>query len=157
MKVLWIVNIILPQIAEKIDAEPVFGGGWIVGLEACLRERKDIELLICFPYKTIISINIDGVKCYSFYQKNSYKYSRKTVERLESIIANESPDIIHVFGTEFPHSLATLIAAQNLDLINRTVVSIQGLVSVYAKHYFAGLPNHVVHKFTIRDFLKRDT
>ena len=45
------------------------------------------------------------------------------------------PDLIHVFGTEFPHSLEAL----KLDP-DRTLVDIQGLIGVYAEHYFLRIP-----------------
>lgn len=41
------------------------------------------------------------------------------------------------FGTEYPHSLAAIRSGINLK---RTVISIQGLVSVIAKHYCVGIP-----------------
>ena len=37
-----------------------------------------------------------------------------------------------------------------------TIISIQGLVSIYARHYMACLPANVQNRFTIRDFIKQD-
>src|SRR5690606_29593717 len=35
-------------------------------------------------------------------------------------------------------------------------ISIQGLVSVYAKHYMANLPYEIQRKYSFRDFIKQD-
>ena len=40
--------------------------------------------------------------------------------------------------------------------IINTIISIQGLVSIYARYYMACLPANVQNRFTIRDFIKQD-
>jgi glycosyltransferase involved in cell wall biosynthesis len=47
-------------------------------------------------------------------------------------------------------------AASRCNFLDRTVVSIQGLTSVIARHYTAGLPQRVVNACTLRDVLRRD-
>jgi len=66
------------------------------------------------------------------------------------------PTVIHVFGTEYVHSLAVVNAAEKMGIINRVVVSIQGAVSLYAKHYCVGLSDSVQHAYTMRDMLKHE-
>jgi glycosyltransferase involved in cell wall biosynthesis len=63
------------------------------------------------------------------------------------------PEIIHIFGTEYPHSLEALRSAD----LNRCVVNIQGLTSILQRHYFAGLPSGLLKRQTLRDFIKRDS
>ncbi len=66
------------------------------------------------------------------------------------------PDVIHIWGSEFPFALALLNAAERENMLDRTVVSIQGLITEVARRYTAGLPDRVVSGFTVRDLLRRD-
>ena len=80
----------------------------------------------------------------------------ETLRKLFGDILHEyQPEIVHVFGTEYPHTMAMLQAGEDLGIINRIVVSIQGMVSVYARHYYAGLPFREVHMCSLRDLIKR--
>ena len=65
-----------------------------------------------------------------------------------------NPDLVHIFGTEFEHSLAMINVCNDLGI--ETVISIQGLVSVIGKHYMSNLPFGVQKRFTFRDFVKQD-
>ena len=149
MKVLWLCNVILPKIAKAIGAPIVNTGGWLIGLSNELRKTEGIELGIIFPYSKNIRIVVDGIACFGF--------SNTKIEIFKSYIQEFSPDVIHVFGTESFHSYQMVSAAEELGLIDNTVISIQGMVSVYEKHFFANLPHNVIHKMTLRDLLKRDS
>jgi glycosyltransferase involved in cell wall biosynthesis len=47
-------------------------------------------------------------------------------------------------------------ASEKLGLLNRLVVSIQGLCSVYAGHYAEGVPYSVQKEYTFRDLIRKD-
>ena len=64
--------------------------------------------------------------------------------------------MIHIWGTEYGHTLAMLRVCRRLGLLDRTVVSIQGLCSVYARHYAEGIPASVYWSTTLRDLLRLD-
>ncbi|MCM1264503.1 MAG: glycosyltransferase family 4 protein, partial [Butyrivibrio sp.] len=72
----------------------------------------------------------------------------------KEIIADFKPDMIHIFGTEFPHTLACVRAYGNPA---RTLVSIQGVMYEYAEAYMADLPINVQKQVTFRDFIKKDS
>ena len=63
------------------------------------------------------------------------------------------PDIVHIFGTEYPHTLACVKAFGRPE---RTLVGIQGLCGAIAEVYMADLPYSVQKKKTFRDILKKD-
>ena len=51
MKVLWLCNVMMPMIAEKLDLEASNKEGWISGLAAVLlKKRRDngLELAVAF-------------------------------------------------------------------------------------------------------------
>lgn len=65
-----------------------------------------------------------------------------------------SPDLVHIHGSEYPHSLAYIKACGS----NNVVVSIQGLVSIYAKYYLGGILEKEVRKSrSLRDFIRNDS
>lgn len=159
MKILWIVNTIIPEIGKSIGVPASTAGGWISGISERLSITPGYELILCFPYhgkQVAGALALTNIKYYSFDTEGFYKYSKVTERRFSEIIVEERPDLIHIFGTEFPHTLAAVNASDEAGLLNKTVISIQGLVSVYAKHYYAGLSQRIVHSYSLRDFLRHD-
>lgn len=161
MKILWLCNIIMPQIAACISMQGDYGGGWLVGLSNDLVKKDYIDLTICFPLgnqKNILKGNTERLKYYSFPQKvsNPTKYNEKIEQYFEVIISEVNPDIIHIFGTEYPHTLAMINVCIKLAIINKVIINIQGLCSVISDHYYANLPRNVINSWTFRDFFKQD-
>lgn len=127
------------------------GGGWIQGLYSMCVNLKEVELSICFPLdnsKSIISGRVGDINYYTFYQKANVvgvsdlvTLNRKTLSDMKSIIEFVKPDILHIFGSENAYALA---AFNVFDNPRRTIIHIQGLVSVIAKSYEAGLPQRVI-------------
>ena len=141
MKVLWLCNIALPKIAEKIQRTIHFTGGWLVGLSEDLLDIEDIDLTICSPIsnkKNIIKGNIDNLSYYCFPQnkRDSIIYNKEVEKYLEEILKEVQPDIIHIFGTEYPHTLSMVNVCEKLGIIDKVIINIQGLVSIIEKHYY---------------------
>ena len=161
MKVLWLCNIMLPQIATSMSRKVGYGGGWLVGLSNDLIIEDDIELTICFPLgneKKMLQGNIEGLQYYGFPQEvpDPTKYNKKIEQYFKMIITEVNPDIVHIFGTEYPHTLAMVNVCSELSIIDKVVINIQGLCSVISDHYYANLPRGVVNAWTFKDFLKQD-
>ena len=72
----------------------------------------------------------------------------------EKILQDARPDLIHIFGTEYPHGAAF---AEAFGEPSRILVSLQGLMGECAKHYRAGLPDRVWDSVTLRDLLRNDS
>ncbi len=142
MRILWVVNTPI-----YIDSEHASStrGGWMEGaLKAVVNE---LDMCIAFPIqdKKIEQEKINNISYYYFsykqFENKNIVYDTKLEEDLRCIIEKSRPDIIHIWGTEYLHSLATINAAQKLGLIDRVVVNLQGLVSIYASHFASGIPN----------------
>lgn len=160
MKVLWIVNILMPDLALEYGLKETVGGGWLVGLYTDLSKIANVELVICCPTDKK-ELNNEGSRIretqYYFFERNVKPcLNEKTTNRFEEIIRIENPDIIHIWGTEYAHSLQAYYASEKLRMNERVVVSIQGLVSVYARHYYAGLSEKIVNSRTLLECIKRD-
>ena len=140
MKILWITNMPLPEIAKRIGINSVLGG-WLVALSERLRSDPNIELIYCFPQKrtsVLLHKHLDNIIYYGFPEKlESNEYNDKLEGIFFEIYEREKPDIIHIFGTEYPLKFAAIQSVLDLKL---TVISIQGLVSVIAQHYCVGIP-----------------
>ena len=80
-------------------------------------------------------------------------YKRQTFVQ---IIGKEKPDVLHIHGTEFPYSNALVKAAKKTGFLNKLVVSIQGMVSVYAHHFYGNLPRNVRIRRTLKEMLIKD-
>lgn len=74
--------------------------------------------------------------------------------RIRGILKDVKPDMIHIFGTEFPHCLAAVRAFHNPQ---KTLIGIQGLCGEIAKTYRAGLPENVFKQASFRDVVRRDS
>ncbi len=150
MKVLWLCNITLPEISEKLNKDKTNVGGWISSMASLLLEKDNFSLVYLFPNKgENIKGNINNLFYYGFDENNSYN-------TFDAILQKEKPDVVHIFGTEYAHTLIMVDACEQLNLLNKTVINIQGLTSVIAKHYYADLPSSVINGFTFRDFIKQD-
>lgn len=155
MKVLWVTNIMIPKIAMHLSIPINIYGGWLTGLSNDLLNEDVIDLSICFPFKNDQYLEgvVDNLNYYSF---NNQETRNNQEKRLEEIINKSNPDIIHIFGTEYIHTLYMVKVCEKIGMINNVVIHIQGLVSVASIHYYAFLPNKIVKRFTIRDLFKRD-
>ena len=171
MKVLWLCNMMLPMIAEQFGFKASNKEGWLSGLADVMlshQAQNGIELYIAFPAPdgfmrkninlAIHDLTIRGcaLRCYGFKEDtlNAHIYDEKLEDIMESILNDAHPDMIHCFGTEYPHTLA--MCRKVLDKA-RILITIQGLCSVYANVFEADLPSDAVVKVTLRDFLKKDS
>ena len=77
-----------------------------------------------------------------------------SLSKLRKITEDYDPDVIHCFGTEYPHTLAVCRVYPHPE---RILLGIQGICSLCAEAYFADLPERVTRKVTFRDLVKRDS
>ena len=150
IRIVWCCNKKPTKVSSMIGQNADCLGGWLDYTCGALASRDGVQLSVLFPDSLEYEKNVDNFGYYSFIEGNSRR-------RILEILGRIKPDIIHVWGTEFPHSNETLKACEELGLINNCVVSIQGLVSLYGKrHYIEGLPEKIVRRYTLRDFIKKD-
>ncbi len=167
MKVLWVCNIMLPTIARQLGASYSSREGWLSGLlERVVQEqgRNRIELGIAFPvdeetgdFHRLMQLGEStSCHCYGFVENLDTPeiYDARLEKRFEEILEDFKPDILHVFGTEFPHTLACIKTYGHPE---RTLVGIQGVCSAIAEEYMADLPMKVQRQVTLRDRIRKDS
>ena len=169
MRILWICNIMLPFIAEHLHQETNVKEGWLTGLARQVllhSEENQIELGISFPvppelrgleeqFNVNLQEKICRVSIYGFCENTAHpdKYDKKLEEEFRIIFAKFKPDVIHCFGTEYPHTLAAVRVCPDKDKI---LLGIQGICFELAKVYRADLPDRICRRFLLRDLLKWD-
>jgi len=158
MKILWLVNVLLPEASMLFGDKPSQSGGWLINTAKQLTNQDDFELAIAFPYKKAKDLKkIEGEKVtYYAFSPISLNNKKEIEDNLEfdDLIEDFKPDIVHLHGTELAHTLSMINACKKNNV--KTVVSIQGLVSIYAKHMFANLPWKTVYGFTLRNLIRKD-
>lgn len=156
MKILWITNIVFPEPSKTLNIPASVTGGWMYGLLEQIKKEKEIDIAVATVYggSDYVFYDICGVKYYLLPCDNNLRYN-KSLERLwKEVFKSYMPDIVHIHGTEFPHGLACIQSSKN----EKFVVSIQGLVSVIERYYYAGISlTGIMKNITIRDVVKRDT
>lgn len=153
-KILWITNVLLPDAEEKLGFPKSVVGGWMDGMLIKLKDDKDFTIAVA----SIAKINdfkkfeVNGVNYFILpIFKSPSKYSSSLYKYWIEINELYKPDLVHIHGTEYAHGLAMMNCLPQL----KYVVSIQGLVSVYARYYFGGMSNKTILKFiTLRDLLQ---
>lgn len=163
MKILWICNVKIPKI-DKINHKENqnYVGGWLEGMSDLLLKNKDISLTYCYPnYESDLLIEGHESNFYSYGIPMKYSEAVKTLNKNSSavdwfkkIIEKRNPDIIHFWGTEFLYALEfykvlKMIGGEEYE--KRSIISIQGLVSVYAKHFDAGVPDYIMRSSTLSE------
>lgn len=156
MKILWITNTIFPAPSKTIGIPaPVFGG-WMYGLAMKLATSSGIKLAVATIYqgKELKSLDIERVTYYLIPSKSTIAYQKRLEPYWQTICEEFKPDIVHIHGTEFTHGLSCMRKCPTLNY----VVSIQGIVGVYSRYYYAGISIlNILKNITFRDVVRCDT
>lgn len=150
MKVLWVSNTLFPAIAARMGYPPSVFGGWMYGAAKAISAVPGIELSVAALHDgpTMIGETIDGIEYHLISRGAGLN------QQWRRIVDASRPELVHVHGTEYAHGLALMQQFPEIP----SVVSIQGLVSVCARYYLAGMTFwEVVRNVTLRDLLRMDT
>lgn len=167
MKILWVCNIMLPVVATYLGREVNNKEGWLTGLsDKILQNQKEnhIELAVAFPvapegnvkrWEIPLKDSENTLHCYGFTEDVIHPeiYPPQLESQLKEIVNDFQPDVVHCFGTEFPHTLGITKVCNP----GKVLIGIQGLCKLYAESYLADLPQRVVNRVTFRDWLKKDS
>ena len=144
MRIFMLCNVELPLISELKGVQPCIFGGWLDDISKQLIKNND--LTVCYM-DNINSRLTEGNNHYIGFAETDAK------EVLSSVISENNFDVYHIWGTEYEHSYICVSLLDEINLLDRCIVSIQGLVSVYARHYAEGIPYRYFKRKWIRDFI----
>lgn len=150
MNIVWLCNK-PPSIVQKICKLPInVYGGWLDNMCEIILNNEKNNLFIFFPGKRVFQEESKNLKCFCFKERNCKDYFSHTLNKIR-------PDIIHIWGTEYIHTEKMVDACIKLDMIDKCIISIQGLVSICGKYHFTeGVLNKYIYKYTLRDFIFHD-
>lgn len=154
MKILWITNILMPEATKYLKKDMLVFGGWMEGLLKKISLENNIDIAVASVYSgdSLLEFEKDNIKYYLIPSALDTRiYNKHLVKFWKQVSVLFSPDLVHIHGTEHAHGLAMMNACPE----NKYVISIQGLVSVYAKYYTAGLDyKDIVLNYSLKDIFK---
>ena len=147
MKILWLVNIIMPELAEHLGRKSSVFGGWLIGALNAARKAGH-ELVICAtePRADVLFSDVSGVRYYIVPSDSIGEMEA----HFRAILQQETPDVVHIFGTEFEQCMAMAKCAD----VERTVVQIQGALTLLKDVVYAGLPAQLCRDSLLHKILR---
>ena len=141
MRVLWVSNILFPEVCCKLGIPVPVVGGWMQsGAYSLLAQSADIDIAVVSIYNVSEIKKVKTEKLLHYLLPlgaDDQYYDEKKEEYFEKIIDEYNPDLVHIHGSEFPHSLSCAKACEHRH--TPFLVSIQGLVSQCWKYLNGGL------------------
>lgn len=160
MKVLWITNVLLPEIKGILtgDNSIKMSGGWLSAMAMTIVDNDSMDLYVatvCDYIKSLTRIEGNRIHYYLLPKRSSHnKYDEKLEQDWRAINSQIHPDIVHIHGTEYPYGLSYVRSCGT----NNVIASLQGVVSEIAKYCKGGLSNwDIIRHVTLRDLVLRDS
>ena len=152
MRVLWITNLLLPEMQQHLGVSNSPFGGWISSAANIIKQKDGIELAVASVSPLVHDLcyySSENINHFAIpYGKGNLIYNPDYENYWKKIETEFSPDLVHIFGTEFTHGLSYVRACG----ANKVVVSIQGLLSVIVRYYHGGLTwKEILRNTTLRD------
>ena len=137
-RVLWIVNMVMPELASHLKIKTGASGTWMIDLSRRLVEEQNCKLAIaCIYGSELKKYSINGIVYYTVpgVPRNMYMYTPE-LGKYWNIINNEfKPDLVHLHGTEYSHGLSFLRHHPTVPAL----LTIQGIMHKIAEHAFDGI------------------
>ena len=148
MKILWLVNIIMPELAEHLGRKPSVFGGWLTGaMKAVRKAGHELVISATEPRTDVLCSEVSGVRYYIV--------PSGSIEEMEAhfraILQQDTPDVVHIYGTEYEQCMAMASCAD----VERTVVQIQGAMTLLKDEVYAGLPARLCRDNPLHKLLRR--
>lgn len=140
MRVLWIVNMVLPDVARELGFTTSASGSWLDDYARLLSQDPDIELAT-MTYANVPSdmdVYASGIRNFIFAGggKRLLFDNPKTLKDCARVLEAFRPDIIHIHGTEYAIGAAMVKLRPSLPIL----LTIQGILTRISEEYYGGLP-----------------
>lgn len=139
MKILWVLNMMLPDAAEAVGEKTTASGTWLLDYVNSIKSDGDIQLAT-MTYAAVSEkkiVTVDGIRHYVFPGggKRLLFSSKQTEVDCQSVIDDFQPDIIHLHGTEYAMAKAMV----DLKPKQPIILTIQGILTRISQEYGAGM------------------
>lgn len=157
MKVLWVINSLLPEMAVFIYKKQAVScsNSWVIALLEAFKHDVDLTIVMLYDGHILIEKEFDGYRCVAIPSKISVtKYNKEINAYLKNVKEKYEPDVVHVHGSEYPHAYNVLEVFGS----ERVVISIQGLISIISRYYINSLSfSDILKNITIRNIIFHDS
>ena len=139
MKVLWIVNMVLPDVAAEINLKTSPSGGWLVDYANMLACSPDVELAT-MTYANVekdLDVMACGMRNFIFAGggKRLLFDHPQTAGDCQKVLEAFQPDLIHIHGTEYAIGAAMVKLRPDIPIL----LTIQGILKRISEEYYGGL------------------
>lgn len=142
MKILWLVNIVMPELAVHLGEKPSVFGGWLTGaLEAARSAGHGLVICTTRPNAHALRFCPDLNTTYLLLDAET---------DFSHVLEKEQPDLVHIWGTEFPQSWALAKVSDPEKLL----VTIQGSLEYYKHAVRAGIPDELCRDTWLHKLLR---
>ena len=155
MKVLWILNMVLPFVAKELSISTLFSGGWLVDYANQLAKDENVELAT-MTYANVdkpMDVVVGNIRNYIFpgAGKRLLFNSKQCLRDCQKVLDSFKPDIIHIHGTEYAIGYSMVKLQTNIP----TVLTIQGILTRISEEYYGGLSKREIFRMSsIKDWLR---
>lgn len=136
--ILWIVNMVLPDLAQHLGVKTGHSGTWMIDLSRKLVDQEGCRLAIaCIYGDKLQRYEINGIIYYTLpgTPKDMYFYAKR-FEKIWPLIYDElKPDLVHLHGTEYSHGLSFLRSCPEVPAL----LTIQGIMDKISDAAFDGI------------------
>ena len=155
MKVLWVLNMMLPDAAKAIGKGTTSSGTWLLDYVNSIKSDPEIELatMTYAGVDKLTVVTVEGIRHYVFPGggKRLLFSSKKTEEDCRYVIDNFQPDIIHLQGTEYAMAKAMV----DLQPAQPMLLTIQGILTRISQEFRAGMsPWELMRTSTYKQHLR---
>ncbi len=152
-RVLWIVNMVMPDLAEHLGIQAGFSGTWMIDLSHRLIGSGECELAIAAIYgDRMEKYEVNGITYYTIpgTSKNMLLYTKAYEPTWKKICADFRPDLVHLHGTEYSHGLSFLRSCGEVPAL----LTIQGVMCKICKAELDGLSwREILNSVMLREWL----
>lgn len=153
MKILWIVNMPLPELAHELGIKAGTSGTWLIDLSKGLSECSEVQLaIVCVVGESFVDTQIGKIRyfCIPGNGKTMLFYHPELVKYWEEIENRFCPDIVHFHGTEYTHGISYLRRFPE----KKKVLTIQGIIEKTSQNHWGGLSLPILLKYrTMQEYV----
>lgn len=136
IRVLWVVNVVLPAVAEQLGCSPTPFGGWLSTMIGQLAQADGVQVGVAMraPVSAFQVVEHAGVTYYAVPQTRSDPFDVREVDCLRTL-EHFRPDLLHAEGSEMAYTRRFLMTWSGPKLL-----SMQGVINGYEPYELGRLP-----------------
>ena len=154
MKILWIVNLVLPELAEKINVPIAASGSWLIDISNGLSQKENVEIAVAAVGGSEfrrIELNRKIYYMLPGSGRDMYLYSKRIEKMWKRVVDDFHPDLVHIHGTEYSHGLSFMRQYPSIPAI----ITTQGILNRIKDVDFANVPlRHYLFGRTLRQWIR---